>query len=165
MSESDNQTLVGVIGPGADKLADALAAMPGVAEVRPVAPPYPLVSREHHPDSTLVKVEGVTVGGPELIVIAGPCAVESREQIMNGAESVAICCYGSCYGFHPVTGRFSAPTQIDAGNNPRKYGMLSGSATPSPEMGFRGSPVDLNRLRGLDPPAFPSVASRPPRKR
>ena len=88
VSESGDQSLVGVIGPGADKLADALAAMPGVAEVRPVAPPYPLVSREHHPDSTRVKVEGVTVGGPELIVIAGPCAVESREQIMTVAKSV-----------------------------------------------------------------------------
>ncbi len=89
MSESDNQTLVGVIGPGADKLADASGAMPGVAEVRPLAPPYPLVSREHHPDSTRVKVEGVTVGGPELIVMAGPCAVESREQIMTVAASVS----------------------------------------------------------------------------
>ena len=89
VSESDDQSLVGVIGPGADKLADALAAMPGVAEIRPVAPPYPLVSREHHPDSTRVKVEGVTVGGPELIVMAGPCAVESREQIMTVAASVS----------------------------------------------------------------------------
>ncbi len=90
VSESDSQTLVGVIGPGTDKLADALVEMPGVVEVGPVAPPYPLVSREHHPDSTRVKVDGVTVGGPELIVIAGPCAVESRDQIVTVAESVSL---------------------------------------------------------------------------
>lgn len=89
VSEHDDQSLIGVIGPGAEKLAEALAAMPGVHEIRPVAPPYPLVSREHHPESTRVKVEGVTVGGTELVVIAGPCAVESREQILTVANAVS----------------------------------------------------------------------------
>ena len=43
------------IGPGAEALAERLAAMPGVKEIRPVAPPYPLVSREQHPDPTRIK--------------------------------------------------------------------------------------------------------------
>jgi len=89
VSEHDGQSLVGVVGHGAGSLADALGAMPGVREVRPVAPPYPLVSREHHPESTRVKIEGVTVGGPGLVVIAGPCAVESPDQIMTVANAVS----------------------------------------------------------------------------
>ena len=89
VSEHNDQSMIGVIGPGAEKLAEALAAMPGVHEIRPVALPYPLVSREQHPESTRVKVEGVTVGGTELVVIAGPCAVESHEQILTVAKSVA----------------------------------------------------------------------------
>lgn len=89
VSEHDDQSMVGVIGPGADQLADQLAAMPGVKEIRPVAPPYPLVSREQHPGDTMVKVHHVTIGGPELVVIAGPCAVESREQIIAVAGAVS----------------------------------------------------------------------------
>lgn len=89
VSEHEEESLIGVIGPGAGELADQLAAMPGVREIRPVAPPYPLVSREQHPEPSRVKVHDVTVGGSELVVIAGPCAVESREQIMQVARSVS----------------------------------------------------------------------------
>jgi 3-deoxy-7-phosphoheptulonate synthase len=89
VSEYKDESLIGVIGQGAGQLSDALAAMPGVKEVHAVAPPYPLVSRQHHPASTRVKIEDVTVGGPELVVIAGPCAVESHDQIMTVATAVA----------------------------------------------------------------------------
>ncbi len=89
VSEAGEDTLVGVIGGDTQGLAAKLAAMPGVREVRPVAPPYPLVSREHHPDATQVRVGRVMIGGDELVVIAGPCAVESEAQIMHCARSVA----------------------------------------------------------------------------
>lgn len=89
VSEADGRTLVGVVGPGMEALASRLGAMPGVQEVRPVAPPYPLVSREHHPEPTRVKIDGVTIGGDEIIVIAGPCAVESESQILAAARAVA----------------------------------------------------------------------------
>ena len=89
VSEHEDQSLVGVIGPGAEGLAEALRAMPGVREIRPVAPPYPLVSREQHPDSSRVKIDDITVGGNDVIVMAGPCAVESREQIFQVADAVA----------------------------------------------------------------------------
>jgi 3-deoxy-7-phosphoheptulonate synthase len=88
VSETGDESLVSVIGPGADALADRLRAMPGVRDLRPVAPPYPLVSREHRPDSTRVKVEDVAIGGEEIVVVAGPCAVESREQILSVARCV-----------------------------------------------------------------------------
>lgn len=89
VSEHDDQSIVGVIGPGADKLAERLGSMPGVKEIRPVAPPYPLVSREQHPGPSKVKVDHVTIGGPALVVIAGPCAVESRDQILTVASAVS----------------------------------------------------------------------------
>jgi 3-deoxy-7-phosphoheptulonate synthase len=81
-------SLVGVVGEGAATLADQLAQLPGVKEIRPVAPPYPLVSRDHHPEATRVKITSVTIGGSAIVVIAGPCSVESREQIMTTARAV-----------------------------------------------------------------------------
>jgi 3-deoxy-7-phosphoheptulonate synthase len=89
VSEMDHESLVGVIGPGADILTAQLAAMPGVEEIRPVAPPYPLVSRERHAGPSRVKVGDTIFGDRRLVVIAGPCAVESREQILAAAESVS----------------------------------------------------------------------------
>ena len=89
VSEVGQESLIGLIGPGAESLADVLATMPGVREIRPVAPPYPQVSRDHHPESTEVKVDQLRIGGRELVVIAGPCSVESREQLGAVAKSVA----------------------------------------------------------------------------
>jgi 3-deoxy-7-phosphoheptulonate synthase len=89
VSEQGAETLIGVIGAGASSIAETLRAMPGVREVRPAAAPYPLVSRGHHPESTRVKVDGVVVGGEEIVVMAGPCAVESEAQILETARAVA----------------------------------------------------------------------------
>jgi 3-deoxy-7-phosphoheptulonate synthase len=89
VSEADGVTSVGVIGMGAAALAAPLAALPGVREVRPEAPPYPLVARAGHPETTRIKVDDVTIGGREIVVIAGPCAVESRAQLLAVAGAVA----------------------------------------------------------------------------
>ncbi len=89
VSEHGDQTLVGVIGPGAEALAGPLAALRGVREVRPIAPPYPLVSRDQHPEPTRVKVDDVIVGGERLCIAAGPCSVESREQLQRIAPALA----------------------------------------------------------------------------
>ena len=62
--------------------------LPGVAEAIPVSKPYKLVSREVKPDNTVVEVAGVLVGGDELALCAGPCSVESREQILASARAV-----------------------------------------------------------------------------
>jgi 3-deoxy-7-phosphoheptulonate synthase len=59
-----------------------------VLEVIPVSHAYKLVSREVKPETTLVHVGGVAVGGPDLVVVAGPCAVESREQMLTVAKGV-----------------------------------------------------------------------------
>src|SRR6202041_1727351 len=62
--------------------------LPGVAEAIPVSKPYKLVSREVKPDNTVVNVAGVLVGGDELALCAGPCSVESRQQILEAAHAV-----------------------------------------------------------------------------
>lgn len=63
-------------------------SLPGVKEAIPVTKPYKLVSREFHPEDTVIRVGGVAVGGENLVVIGGPCAVESEKQLMTIAERV-----------------------------------------------------------------------------
>ncbi len=89
VSETPEGSFVSVVGEGAESVAEALGRMPGVAELRPDAPGYPLVSRTHKPDATRVKVDDVVIGGPEIVVMAGPCSVESRTQILEAADAVA----------------------------------------------------------------------------
>jgi 3-deoxy-7-phosphoheptulonate synthase len=65
-----------------------LQAAPGVENVVAIAQPYKLVSRQTKPHRTVVHVRDVAIGGPEVVVIAGPCSVESREQILETARAV-----------------------------------------------------------------------------
>jgi 3-deoxy-7-phosphoheptulonate synthase len=65
----------------------ALDSDPAVESVKPILAPYKLVSRELHPHDTVVDVGGVPVGGPALAVIAGPCAVETQEQLYASAKA------------------------------------------------------------------------------
>lgn len=64
------------------------ANLPGVSECIPVSKPYKLVSRDVKPEDTVVKLPNTAIGGRELVVMAGPCSVESRAQIMEIAEFV-----------------------------------------------------------------------------
>lgn len=89
ISEADGETILAVIGEAPAGLAEELEAQPVVVEVRRDSPPYALVSREHRPEPTRVRVGDVHVGGNEIVVIAGPCAVESREGLLAAARAVA----------------------------------------------------------------------------
>jgi 3-deoxy-7-phosphoheptulonate synthase len=83
------RTAIGITGNRGPVEATALEALPGVAECVPVSKPYKLVARELREDSTIVDLgNGVRIGGPELAIIAGPCAVESREQAFTIARAV-----------------------------------------------------------------------------
>jgi 3-deoxy-7-phosphoheptulonate synthase len=82
------RTAIGITGNHGPVAAEEFEGIPGVAEAIPVSKPYKLVSREVKPDSTIVIVAGVQVGGVELAMCAGPCAVESREQILQAARAV-----------------------------------------------------------------------------
>src|SRR5512137_39257 len=72
----------GAIGPA------AFENLPGVFEVIRVSHPYKLVSREFHPEDTIVSVGGVEIGGGRIVVMAGPCAVETPEQTIAVAREV-----------------------------------------------------------------------------
>jgi 3-deoxy-7-phosphoheptulonate synthase len=82
------RTVVGVVGQVYPELADELETMPGVDDIVPISKPYKLASREFKPDDTTIKVGNVTVGGGRTVVMAGPCAVESEEQLMTTARAV-----------------------------------------------------------------------------
>ena len=63
--------------------------MPGVERVTPISKPFKLTSREFHPEDTVVRVMDTAVGDGSLTMMAGPCSVESREQLMETADAVA----------------------------------------------------------------------------
>lgn len=83
------RTVVAAVGDETThKSLEALLSIPVVDRVMPVQQKYKLISRETHPDDFVVNVGGVTVGGRDFRVIAGPCAVESLEQVMDVARNV-----------------------------------------------------------------------------
>jgi 3-deoxy-7-phosphoheptulonate synthase len=84
------RTAICVLGNKGPVDPDLFASMPGVVRCIPVTKPYKLVSRETHPEDSVVEVHGVPIGGKSpFAVIAGPCAVESRQQIMDTAAFLA----------------------------------------------------------------------------
>jgi 3-deoxy-7-phosphoheptulonate synthase len=84
------RTAIGITGNQGPIEAAALESLPGVGECVPVSKPYKLVGRELKEDTTVVDLgDGVLIGGKELAIIAGPCAVESREQTRAVAATVS----------------------------------------------------------------------------
>ena len=86
--EGAQQKIVGVIGDKRRMGSLAIDAMAGVAESVSISKSYKLASREFHPMSTVIDVGGIKIGAGTPVVMAGPCAVESREQLMEAAEIV-----------------------------------------------------------------------------
>lgn len=89
LSQGNGRTAIGLVGNGSSVNPDDLLCLPGVAEVAPVAKPFKLGSREFRDNSTEVAVGNVVVGGPRVVMMAGPCSVESREQTLTIADAVA----------------------------------------------------------------------------
>jgi len=86
--EGTERTVVAVVGDERDASGSGLATLPGVASVMPILAPYKVASREVQPEPTVVRAGSLAVGGPDIGVIAGPCSVESREQIVATAQAV-----------------------------------------------------------------------------
>lgn len=84
--EGSQQRIVGVIGDKTRLGSCAIDALPGVERSVSISKSYKLASREFHPQSSVIDVDGVPIGGDEFVVMAGPCAVESREQLLEAAE-------------------------------------------------------------------------------
>jgi 3-deoxy-7-phosphoheptulonate synthase len=83
------RTTVGLVGNDGRVDGSRLAALPGVQEIIHVTKPYKQVSREWKPESTVIRLPGgLSVGGDEVLVMAGPCSVESERQILDAARAV-----------------------------------------------------------------------------
>lgn len=88
LSTGDSRTIIGVIGDKRLIAEMPMEAMDGVEKTISVTESYKLVDREFHPEDSIVNVNGVLIGGGHLAVMAGPCAVESREQLLESAHIV-----------------------------------------------------------------------------
>ena len=89
VTRGTERTIVAAVGSGGRRHEiEALSVAPGVDNVVAIAQPFKLVSRQTRPLATVIDVCGVKIGGPEVVVIAGPCSVESREQLLETAQGV-----------------------------------------------------------------------------
>ena len=89
LSEGKFVTIIGVVGDKKLLMDVPLEAMSGVEKVVAITSGYKLVSRQFKPENSIIDVGGVPVGGAEIVVMAGPCAVESREQLLESAAIVS----------------------------------------------------------------------------
>ena len=85
ISVGSERTIIGVIGDKRKLANTPLEIMPGVERLVPIVEPYKLVSKTFKPESSIININGVEIGGPSLAIIAGPCSVESEKQIMETA--------------------------------------------------------------------------------
>ncbi|OGN95124.1 MAG: 3-deoxy-7-phosphoheptulonate synthase [Chloroflexi bacterium RBG_13_51_18] len=84
-----DKTVVALLGSNTGQIpTDIFAVLPGVESVTRIMKPYKLASREFQPKNTIVKCGGVEIGGERIVVMAGPCAVESEAQLMEAAAAV-----------------------------------------------------------------------------
>src|SRR6201993_2979911 len=88
LSRGELRTIIGVIGDENKLQAEPLSALPGVEQVLPILKPFKLASREFHADDSVIQVGSVRVGGGNLGMVAGPCAVESAEVLDGIARDV-----------------------------------------------------------------------------
>lgn len=88
LSRGEFKTIIGLVGDTSRVRELPLGAFPGVEKVVPILKPFKLVSRDFREEDTVVQVGGVTVGGDNFVVIAGPCSVETKEQLLTTARFV-----------------------------------------------------------------------------
>ena len=88
LSKGEERTIIGVIGDGRPIQRDQFLHLPGVDRIVPISRPFKLASREFNPERTLLPLNGLMVGGDQVVIIAGPCSVESRSQLLETAHAV-----------------------------------------------------------------------------
>ncbi|HOV69258.1 MAG TPA: 3-deoxy-7-phosphoheptulonate synthase [Clostridia bacterium] len=88
ISQGTQRTIIGVIGDKSRLAETPIELMTGVEKIVHIMEPYKLVGRAFRPEGSVIDIKGRQIGGHELCMIAGPCAVESREQIMKAAQDV-----------------------------------------------------------------------------
>ncbi|MDI6766313.1 MAG: 3-deoxy-7-phosphoheptulonate synthase [Bacteroidota bacterium] len=88
LSKGVERTIIGIIGDERLFKKEQFSLLPHVENVIPILKPYKLVSRDFKPENSIVKVNGVEIGGEKVVIIAGPCSVESEEQLLSTAYAV-----------------------------------------------------------------------------
>lgn len=140
VSKGTDRTVIGIIGKADPKLAEQLRQMSGIENVIKISKSYKLASRDFHPDNTVIDIKGVKIGGGELVIMGGPCAVESPEQIDEIARLVKAAGGQVLRGgaFKPRTGPYSfqgvgvegLEMMAEAG---KKHGLLTITEVMTPE--------------------------------
>jgi 3-deoxy-7-phosphoheptulonate synthase len=89
LNRGTEKTVVAILGSNTGQVStDVFAVLPGVESVTRIMKPYKLASREVKAEDSLVSINGIEIGGKRIIVMAGPCAVESEEQLSEAAKAV-----------------------------------------------------------------------------
>jgi 3-deoxy-7-phosphoheptulonate synthase len=88
VSQGEERTVIGIIGNGRRLEREQIELMEGVERTVPIMRPFKRASRDFHPQDTVVNLNGVSIGGQRLVVMAGPCAVESHDQLLETALAV-----------------------------------------------------------------------------
>lgn len=116
-SQGKNTTILGLIGDTSVVDIDLISALDIVADVKRITEPYKNANRKFHPRDTVVEVSGVRIGGGNFQIIAGPCSVESLDQIVSVAESVKASGAGMLRGgaFKPRTSPYAFQGMRDKG--------------------------------------------------
>lgn len=88
LSSGEERTIIGVIGDERGLEPESFEMFPGVERAMRVLHPFKLASRDFHPEDSVIRINGVAVGSTNIPIIAGPCSIESREQLMESAHAV-----------------------------------------------------------------------------
>lgn len=88
LSQGVEATIIGAIGETHNLPTELFEGLEGVESVQRITQPYKLASRQFHPQNSVFPLDGFTIGGDEIAIIAGPCSVESRAQILETAQAV-----------------------------------------------------------------------------
>ncbi|MCL4467837.1 MAG: 3-deoxy-7-phosphoheptulonate synthase [Deltaproteobacteria bacterium] len=88
ISKGKERTIIGAIGDERNLANIPLTTFAGVEKVMPILSPYKIVSREFKKENTLIRVNGITIGGKKIVIMAGPCSIEGREMLMAIGKSV-----------------------------------------------------------------------------
>jgi len=91
ISKGKERTIIGAIGDERNLANLPLTTFSGVEKVLPILSPYKIVSREFKKENTLIRVDGVTIGGKKIVIMAGPCSIEGRDMLLEIGRHVKSC--------------------------------------------------------------------------
>jgi 3-deoxy-7-phosphoheptulonate synthase len=87
-SRGDERVVIGVLGNNPGQIREQFTYLPGIDRIVPISRPYKIASRELVSGNTVFPLDGLSIGGEEIVIMAGPCAVENRTQLLEIAQAV-----------------------------------------------------------------------------